>query len=219
MNIAIIGYGRMGKAVESIALERGHTIGLKVTNDSSKIDYSKIDVAIDFSSPTSAPDLIKESLVKGVPTVSGTTGWLEKMTEIESLCLKNNSAFLYSSNFSVGMNLFFELNKQLNSLICNHKQYQASMTEIHHIHKLDAPSGTALSLKEDIDGNLEIESIREGEVPGTHIINYNSNIDTIQIKHEAHNRNGFAFGAVLAAEWIANKKGVFEMSDVLNLKK
>lgn len=219
MNIAIIGYGRMGKAVESIALDRGHSIGLKVTNDSSEIDYSKIDVAIDFSSPTSAPNLIKESLEKGVPTVSGTTGWLEKMTEIESLCLKNNSAFLYSSNFSVGMNLFFELNKQLNHLICNHKQYQASMTEIHHIHKLDSPSGTALSLKEDIDSNLEIESIREGEVPGTHIINYNSNIDTIQIKHEAHNRNGFAFGAVLAAEWIVNKKGVFEMSDVLNLKK
>ena len=219
MNIAIIGYGKMGKAVETISIERGHTVGLKVINDHSEIDYSEIDVAIDFSTPNSAPKLIKESLENGVPTVSGTTGWLEKMSEIENICLKNNTAFLYSSNFSVGMNLFFELNKQLNSLICNHKQYQASMTEIHHTHKLDAPSGTALSLKEDIESNLEIESIREGEIPGTHIINYNSNIDSIQIKHEAHNRNGFAFGAVLAAEWITNKKGVFEMSDVLNLKK
>jgi 4-hydroxy-tetrahydrodipicolinate reductase len=159
MNIAIIGYGKMGKAVETIALERGHTIGLKMTNDSSKIDYSKIDVAIDFSSPNSAPKLIKESLENGVPTVSGTTGWLEKMTETKNICLKNKSAFLYSSNFSVGMNLFFELNKQLNSLICNHNQYQASMTEIHHIHKIDAPSGTALSLKEDIESNLKLKAL------------------------------------------------------------
>ena len=140
------------------------------------------------------------------------------MPQIENLCQLNDTAFLYSSNFSIGMNLFFELNKQLNRLICSHKQYQASMTEIHHIHKLDAPSGTALSLKEDIDSSFEIESVREGEVPGTHIINYNSEIDSIEIKHEAHNRNGFAFGAVLAAEWINNKKGIFSMNDVLNLK-
>lgn len=219
MNIAILGYGKMGKAIEAIALDRGHTIGLKVTNESLKLDYSKIDVAIDFSTPTSAPKLIKESLKNGIPTVSGTTGWLDKMPEIERLCLKHNSALLYSSNFSVGMNLFFELNKQLNSLICNHKQYKASMTEIHHTHKLDAPSGTALSLKKNIKNNIEINSIREGEVTGTHIVSYDSSIDTIQIKHEAHNRNGFAFGAILAAEWIINKKGVFEMSNVLNLKK
>lgn len=218
MNIAIIGYGKMGKAVEKIAKQRGHTIKLKINIESKNIDYAGIDVAIDFSSPESAPELIQESLKNKVPTVSGTTGWLEKMPQIENLCQLNNTAFLYSSNFSIGMNLFFELNKQLNRLICSHKQYQASMTEIHHIHKLDAPSGTALSLKEDIDSSFEIESIREGEVPGTHIINYNSEIDSIEIKHEAHNRNGFAFGAVLAAEWINNKKGIFSMNDVLNLK-
>ena len=218
MNIAIIGYGKMGKAVEKIAKQRGHTIKLKINIESKNIDYAGIDVAIDFSSPESAPELILESLKNKVPTVSGTTGWLEKMPQIENLCQLNDTAFLYSSNFSIGMNLFFELNKQLNRLICSHKQYQASMTEIHHIHKLDAPSGTALSLKEDIDSNFEIESVREGEVPGTHIINYNSEIDSIEIKHEAHNRNGFAFGAVLAAEWINNKKGIFSMNDVLNLK-
>ncbi len=218
MNIAIIGYGKMGKAVEKIAKQRGHTIKLKINIESKNIDYAGIDVAIDFSSPESAPELIQESLKNKVPTVSGTTGWLEKMPQIENLCQLNDTAFLYSSNFSIGMNLFFELNKQLNRLICSHKQYQASMTEIHHIHKLDAPSGTALSLKEDIDSSFEIESVREGEVPGTHIINYNSEIDSIEIKHEAHNRNGFAFGAVLAAEWINNKKGIFSMNDVLNLK-
>lgn len=218
MNIAIIGYGKMGKAVEKIAKQRGHTIKLKINIESKNIDYAGIDVAIDFSSPESAPELIQESLKNKVPTVSGTTGWLEKMSQIENLCQLNDTAFLYSSNFSIGMNLFFELNKQLNRLICSHKQYQASMTEIHHIHKLDAPSGTALSLKEDIDSSFEIESVREGEVPGTHIINYNSEIDSIEIKHEAHNRNGFAFGAVLAAEWINNKKGIFSMNDVLNLK-
>ena len=218
MNIAIIGYGKMGKAVEKIAKQRGHTIKLKINIESKNIDYAGIDVAIDFSSPESAPELIQESLKNKVPTVSGTTGWLEKMPQIENLCQLNDTAFLYSSNFSIGMNLFFELNKQLNRLICSHKQYQASMTEIHQLKKLDAPSGTALSLKEDIDSSFEIESVREGEVPGTHIINYNSEIDSIEIKHEAHNRNGFAFGAVLAAEWINNKKGIFSMNDVLNLK-
>ena len=141
------------------------------------------------------------------------------MKEIEETSFKFNTAFLYSSNFSVGMNLFFELNKQLNNLIHNHNQYNVSLTEIHHIHKLDAPSGTAISLKNDIKKDFEIKSIREGEVPGTHIINYDSNIDSIQIKHEAHNRNGFAFGAILAAEWILDKKGIFTMNDVLNLKK
>lgn len=219
MNIAIIGYGKMGKAVERIATERGHTIGLKITNNSNETNYQNIDVAIDFSSPDSAPKLIKNALDNSIPTVSGTTGWLQKMTEIKQICLDNNTAFLYSSNFSIGMNLFFELNKQLNDLIAKHEQYKASMIEIHHTHKLDAPSGTALSLKNDINSNINIESIREGEVPGTHIINYDSEIDSIQIKHEAHNRNGFAFGAVLASEWLINKKGIFEMSDVLNLKK
>ena len=219
MNIAIIGYGKMGKAVEKIANERGHSIALKITNNNKEINFSEIDVAIDFSTPDSAPKLIKNALKNAIPTVSGTTGWLQKMPEIEQYCLDNHSAFLYSSNFSIGMNLFFELNKQLDNLIAKHKQYKASMIEIHHIHKLDTPSGTALSLKNDINSNMNIESVREGEVPGTHIINYKSEIDSIQIKHEAHNRNGFAFGAVLAAEWLANKKGVFEMSDVLNLKK
>ncbi len=219
MKIAILGYGKMGHAIERIALQRGHEIILKTNsqNPADTADFSAVEVAIDFSTPDTAFSNISSALTQGIPVISGTTAWLEKQTEAEQLAMENNTAFLYASNFSIGVNLFFELNKKLAQLMSNHEQYQASMKEVHHIHKLDAPSGTAISLAEDMQGEIHIESERTGEVPGTHIITYQSGIDSIEIKHEAHNRQGFALGAVLAAEWIKDKKGVFSMSDMLNL--
>lgn len=219
MKIAILGYGKMGQAIEKIALQRGHEIILKTNsqNPADTADFSAVEVAIDFSTPDTAFSNISSALTQGIPVISGTTAWLEKQTEAEQLAMENNTAFLYASNFSIGVNLFFELNKKLAQLMSNHEQYQASMKEVHHIHKLDAPSGTAISLAEDMQGEIHIESERTGEVPGTHIITYQSGIDSIEIKHEAHNRQGFALGAVLAAEWIKDKKGVFSMSDMLNL--
>ena len=219
MKIAILGYGKMGQAIERIALQRGHEIILKTNsqNPADTADFSALEVAIDFSTPDTAFSNISSALTQGIPVISGTTAWLEKQTEAEQLAMENNTAFLYASNFSIGVNLFFELNKKLAQLMNNHEQYQASMKEVHHIHKLDAPSGTAISLAEDMQGEIHIESERTGEVPGTHIITYQSGIDSIEIKHEAHNRQGFALGAVLAAEWIKDKKGVFSMSDMLNL--
>ena len=219
MKIAILGYGKMGQAIERIALQRGHEIILKTNsqNPADTADFSAVEVAIDFSTPDTAFSNISSALTQGIPVISGTTAWLEKQTEAEQLAMENNTAFLYASNFSIGVNLFFELNKKLAQLMSNHEQYQARMKEVHHIHKLDAPSGTAISLAEDMQGEIHIESERTGEVPGTHIITYQSGIDSIEIKHEAHNRQGFALGAVLAAEWIKDKKGVFSMSDMLNL--
>ena len=219
MKIAILGYGKMGQAIERIALQREHEIILKTNsqNPADNADFSAVEVAIDFSTPDTAFSNISSALTQGIPVISGTTAWLEKQTEAEQLAMENNTAFLYASNFSIGVNLFFELNKKLAQLMSNHEQYQASMKEVHHIHKLDAPSGTAISLAEDMQGEIHIESERTGEVPGTHIITYQSGIDSIEIKHEAHNRQGFALGAVLAAEWIKDKKGVFSMSDMLNL--
>ena len=181
------------------------------------IDFSKVDVAIDFSTPTTAFKNISTTLAQGVPVVSGTTGWLDKMEDINKLTTKNNTAFLYASNFSVGVNLFFELNKKLKSIMDSHPQYKTYIREIHHTEKLDAPSGTALSLQSQIDKNTPIDSARIKGVPGTHFVEYTSDIDTISISHEAHNRNGFAKGALMAAEWIVNKKGIFKMSDVLKL--
>ena len=219
MKIAILGYGKMGQAIEKIAFQRGHEIILKTNsqNPAETADFSSVEVALDFSTPDTAFSNISSALTLGIPVISGTTAWLEKQTEAEQLAIKNNTAFFYASNFSIGVNLFFELNKKLAQLMNNHEQYQASMKEIHHTHKLDSPSGTAISLAEDMQGEIHIESKRTGEVPGTHIINYQSEIDTIEIKHEAHNRKGFALGAIIAAEWIKNKKGVFSMSDMLNL--
>lgn len=218
MKIAILGYGKMGQAIEKIALQRGHEIVLKTNsqNPTQIADFLLVQVAIDFSTPDTAFSNISSALTKGIPVISGTTAWLEKQTEAEQLAIKNNTAFLYACNFSIGVNLFFELNKKLAQLMSNHEQYQATMKEIHHTHKLDIPSGTAISLAEDMQGEINIESERRGEVPGTHVITYQSGIDSIEIKHEAHNRKGFALGAVLAAEWIKDKKGVFSMSDMLN---
>ena len=219
MNIALLGYGKMGQLIEEIATQSGHSI-TSIANSKHSVDdinFSKVDVAIDFSTPTTAFKNISTTLAQGVPVVSGTTGWLDKMGDINKLTTKNNTAFLYASNFSIGVNLFFELNKKLKSIMDSHPKYKTHIREIHHTEKLDAPSGTALSLQSQIDKNTPIYSERIKGVPGTHFVEYTSDIDTISISHEAHNRNGFAKGALMAAEWIVNKKGIFKMSDVLKL--
>lgn len=219
MKIAILGYGKMGQAIEKIAMERGHEIILKINsqNPAETADFSSVEVAIDFSTPNSAFNNIKKVLQSGIPVVSGTTAWLEKQKKAEQIAVKNNTAFMYASNFSIGVNLFFELNKKLDQLMSNHEQYQATIKEIHHVHKLDAPSGTAITLAKDIQREINIKSERKGEFTGTHIITYKSDIDSIEIKHEAHKRKGFALGAVLAAEWIKDRKGVFNINDMLKL--
>lgn len=234
MKIALLGYGKMGKEIEKIALERGHTIVLRKTEDDTFENLLDADVAIDFSIPSAAVENISECLNNNIPIVSGTTGWLERFQEMVELTNDKNGAFLYGSNFSVGVNLFFNLNEYLSKLMNQHSEYKVSMTEIHHTQKLDAPSGTAISLANDIIKNSEyqgwvletptqneigIEALRVENVPGTHSVYYRSEIDEIEIKHTAFSRKGFAFGAVIAAEWIIGKKGVFSMKDVLNLGK
>ncbi len=234
MKIALLGYGRMGKAIEQIANERGHTIVAKIDKNENQGKLSEAEVAINFSIPDAAVANIKAAMEKQIPVVCGTTGWLEQLKEVEDFCLQNKTAFLYASNFSVGVNLFFKLNEVLAKLMHPHKSYSAAMKEIHHIHKLDAPSGTAITLAEGIfdqskytdwsiddtkgDITLPIAVERTGEVPGTHSIEYKSSVDSISIQHEAHSRQGFALGAVIAAEWIQDKKGVFTMNDVLDIK-
>ncbi|MCA0957761.1 4-hydroxy-tetrahydrodipicolinate reductase [Muricauda ruestringensis] len=232
MNIGLFGYGKMGKKIEQIAQDRGHTITAKINDSSQEVDYSAFDVAIDFSAPEAAFKNITRCFEHKVPVISGTTGWLEKYEDAIEICNANQSAFIYASNFSLGVNIFFELNKKLAQMMAGLDQYRVSMEEIHHTQKLDAPSGTAITLAEGIISNstynkwklnesgdhiVPIKSIREGMVPGTHTISYGSAVDTIQIKHEAHNREGFALGAVIASEWIQGKEGVFTMKDVLNL--
>lgn len=232
MKIALLGYGKMGKEIEKIALERGHEIILKKTEDNNFDGLEIADVAIDFSIPTAAKNNILTCLDKEIPVISGTTGWLEDFNQVVAYCKEKNGAFLYGSNFSVGVNLFFEVNKHLAKLMANVNEYKVSMEEIHHTHKLDAPSGTAISLANDIISNsdynnwvlenptendIEIVAKRIDEVPGTHSVFYKSLVDEIEIKHTAFSRQGFALGAVIAAEWIIGKKGVFGMKDVLNL--
>ncbi len=237
MNIALIGYGKMGQSIESIAQKKGHTITCKISsqnlNDFNPRVLQWADVAIEFSSPESAFNNVQQCLDIGIPIISGTTGWLQKMKEIEEYCQKVNGTFLYASNFSVGVNIFFEINKQLALLMNNYDNYDPTIKEVHHTSKLDKPSGTAISLANDIitsidrkkvwtisepshySRDLYIDSIRQDAVPGTHHVKYASRIDDIEIIHTAHNREGFASGAVLAAEWIVGKKGVFNMRDVL----
>ncbi|MGB0879438.1 MAG: 4-hydroxy-tetrahydrodipicolinate reductase [Polaribacter sp.] len=232
MKIALLGYGRMGKEIEKIALNRGHSIVIKKDiNDDCNISLA--DIAIDFSVPSAAFDNISNCLNNNVPVISGTTGWLEKYDEVVSLCKKKNGAFIYASNFSLGVNIFFELNNQLAKMMNTLDDYQLSIEEIHHTKKLDAPSGTAITLAEGIIKNsskkswelngktskemVSISAKRIPDVPGTHTVSYTSEVDTIAIKHTAHNRKGFALGAVIAAEWLLNKKGVFSMKDVLNI--
>ena len=232
MKIALLGYGRMGKEIEKIAISRGHEIVIRKDAEDI-IDITLADVAIDFSIPNAAFNNILNCLENNVPVVAGTTGWLEKYEDAVALCHKKNGAFIYASNFSIGVNIFFELNKQLAKLMSSLEDYQVFMEEIHHTQKLDAPSGTAITLAEGIIENssknrwelanksnpnvIPIVAKRIPDVSGTHSVWYSSEVDTIEIKHTANNRKGFALGAVIAAEWIADKTGVFSMKDVLNI--
>ena len=238
MKIALIGYGKMGKAIESIALSKGHEIVLKIdiqnNQDFTEAALQKADVAIEFTGPHSAFENVKKCIAWGVPVVSGSTGWLDQWAEIKDLCAEKNGTLIYSSNYSIGVNLFFELNKQLAQLMQAYNSYDVSMTEVHHTEKKDAPSGTAISLAEQILTNLGrknkwvnapsensnelvIQSERIDPAPGTHMVKYSSEVDDIEIIHTAHTRIGFASGAVLAAEFAFEKKGIFTMKDVLGL--
>jgi len=230
MKIALLGYGKMGKVIERIALERGHEIVLRKSSQDSFEGLKNADVAIDFSVPSSAVCNISECFATNIPVISGTTGWLEKYDEIVSFCKEKNGAFIYGSNFSLGVNIFFELNDYLAKMMANLNQYKVSMEEIHHTQKLDAPSGTAISLANGIiensayeswtldtpsENQIHIDAKRIENIPGTHSIFYDSEVDQIEIKHTAHNREGFALGSVIAAEWLIGKKGIFTMKDVL----
>ncbi len=238
MKIALIGYGKMGKEIEKIALDRGHEIVLKIDvnnpEDLNVENLKKADVAIEFTIPASAISNYKLCFEAGTPVVSGTTGWLEKTQEVHQLCKAANGTFFHTTNFSLGVNIFFAVNKKLAELMANRSEYKVEMKEIHHTQKLDAPSGTAITLAEGIIQNipsktswvnhiteaveeLGIVSEREGQIPGTHIINYDSEVDYIEITHCAKSRKGFAFGAVLAAEYSAGKKGILTMNDLLNI--
>ena len=233
MKVGLIGYGKMGKAIEEIVVERGHEVVLKISHTPTPEELKDVDVAIEFSRPEYAYDNLKVLLESNKPTICGTTGWLDKQEEINNLTKANNTAFLYASNFSLGVNLFFELNQQLARMMNKYRaEYNINLEEIHHTQKLDAPSGTAITIAEGIIENtsynnwsmedqgeaiIPIEAKRIENVPGTHIVQYTSDVDTIEISHTAHSRKGFALGAVIAAEWIADKKGVFSMKDVLEL--
>lgn len=232
MKIALLGYGKMGKVIENIALERGHEIVLRKGNSDSFDGLLKADIAIDFSVPNSAVTHISECLNHNIPVISGTTGWLENYDEMVTLCQEKNGSFIYGSNFSLGVNIFFELNDYLAKMMKNLKDYNVSMEEIHHTQKLDAPSGTAISLADGIIKNtaytnwtlhnastneIYIDAKRIENIPGTHSVFYDSKVDQIEIKHTAHSREGFALGSVIAAEWLLGKKGVFTMKDVLGI--
>ncbi len=232
MKIALFGYGKMGQMIERTALARNHEIVAKIDIDTQNVDFLNIDVAIDFSMPEAAFGNITKCIENNTPVISGTTGWLEKYNDAVALCKQNKGAFIYASNFSLGVNIFFELNQQLAKMMQHLEQYNVAIEEIHHTQKLDAPSGTAITLAEGIIGNsaykgwkldkeearqVPITSKRIGTTPGTHTIEYTSHVDDITIQHTAHNREGFAEGAVIAAEWIIGKTGVFTMRDVLNL--
>jgi 4-hydroxy-tetrahydrodipicolinate reductase len=236
MKIAIIGYGKMGKEIEKVAKERGHEITLKISSDNTK-DFTfdnlkKVDVAIEFTNPDLAVNNIKVCMSSNTPIVVGTTGWYDEFAEVRESVAQNDGSLLYATNCSIGVNLFFKLNKSLAKMMNKHKDYNVTMEETHHTQKLDAPSGTAITLAEGIVENsenkdlwvkgdahahnqLSVISHRVENVPGTHQINYTSEIDDIEIKHTAHNRKGFAMGAVIAAEYIQDKKGIFTMEDVL----
>lgn len=238
MKIVLFGYGKMGKEIEQVATQRRHSIELKVdlhnADSIGKVDLQKCDAAVEFSTPNSAIGNIKKCFDSGVPVVVGTTGWYDKLEEVKKLLNEKSGCLFYASNFSIGVNVFFKVNEQLAKMMNKYSEYNVSVEEIHHIHKLDAPSGTAISLANQITNNLnrkkkwmnaktknieelEIISKREDEVPGTHSVKYFSSIDDIEIKHTAHNRKGFALGAVLAAEFVKGKKGIFGMDDLMKL--
>lgn len=235
MNLLLIGYGKMGKAIEEIAISRGHTIVGKINSSTplSSILGQKIDCAIEFTRPELAAENIKFCAEHQIPVAVGTTGWYENYEELKKYVLENNGTMLAATNFSMGVNITFHINKILASVMSKFPEYQAEITEIHHTQKLDAPSGTAITIAEGIvekhtvyndfglastnnnASTLPIIALREGTVPGTHIVKYSSAIDTITLTHEAHNRTGFALGSILAAEWLLDKKGVFTMTDML----
>jgi 4-hydroxy-tetrahydrodipicolinate reductase len=238
MTIALIGYGKMGKAIEQIAIEQGHEIVLKISvdnlQDCTTENIQKADVAIEFTSPESAIQNLQMCIDAGVPVVCGSTGWVEHEEELKKYCTEHNGTVLFSSNFSIGVNIFFAINKKLAALINPHKGYDISITETHHTAKLDAPSGTAITIAQQILENnnsknkwilgssnnttdLPITSVRENPAPGTHSVLYSSAIDSIEIIHTAHSRAGFAAGALAAAVFLQNKKGIYTMSDVLNI--
>ena len=234
MKIALFGYGKMGKTIERLAIDRGHIIVAKIDKELKEGTITDADVAIDFSIPSEAFNNINKCFAENIPIVSGTTGWLDRFDEAKVNCKKNNGAFIYASNYSLGVNLFFELNSHLAKLMSQFNDYKIGMEEIHHTQKLDAPSGTAITLAEDIIANstknnwsldvtnnedeIPIVAKRVENVPGTHSIFYNSIVDEIEIKHTAKNRDGFALGAIIAAEWLQDKKGVYTMKDVLGLE-
>lgn len=231
MKIALVGYGKMGHIIDDIATKKGHEIVARLNETPTKDNLNNPDVIIEFSNPEVAFENIKVGLEHNIPVICGTTGWLDRKSEIEEIALKNNTAFLYGSNFSLGVNLFFALNEKLTDLMKGFPEYQVQLEEIHHTHKKDAPSGTAISLAEGIIKNddrfdawkldetqnkeIGIFALRQDEVPGTHRVSYKSAVDELEIKHTAFNRNGFALGAVIAAEWIIGKKGNFTIKDVL----
>jgi 4-hydroxy-tetrahydrodipicolinate reductase len=238
MKIALIGYGKMGKAIEAIALQKGHTIGLKIDADNqdalTRENLQQQDVAIEFTNPNSAVKNIMACIDAGIPIVSGSTGWLDKWEKVKNYCTEKQGTLLYASNFSIGVNLFFEINKRLASLMAQHSEYDVTVEEIHHTEKKDAPSGTAITIAEQILAHnlhktnwvnetpasadqLSIISKRIDPAPGTHHVKYSSPIDDIEIIHTAHNRSGFAMGAVMAASYIKDKKGIFTMQDVLDI--
>ncbi|MCL4117357.1 UNVERIFIED_CONTAM: hypothetical protein GTU68_056801 [Idotea baltica] len=232
MRIALLGYGKMGKTIEQIATQRGHTVVIKA-NHNDEYNITQADLAIDFSIPSAAYKNISHCLRHNIPVISGTTGWLNEYDKAVTLCQEQKGAFIYASNFSLGVNIFFELNRSLAKMMTTLKEYKVSIEEIHHTQKLDAPSGTAITLADDIikehskysswllnehaDATIGISAKRIENVPGTHTINYTSDVDAINIKHIAHNRQGFALGAVIAAEWLLGRTGVFTMKDVLNI--
>lgn len=231
MKIALSGYGKMGKTIEKIALDRGHEIVLKISENIENYNLSTAEIVIDFSLPTVALKNITTCFQNKLPVVSGTTGWLKDYEKAVEVCNEENSGFIYASNFSIGVNLFFELNEKLAKMMDGFKDYSVEIEEIHHIQKLDAPSGTAISLAQQIIKNSskkgwELDKAKENEIPiyakrienvsGTHRVSYRSKVDSLEIKHTAHSRDGFALGAVIAAEWLFNKKGVYSMKDVLS---
>ncbi len=237
MNIALIGYGKMGKEIEQIALSRGHKIVLKVDISNATTytieELKQADVAIEFSVPEFAMNNIYKCFDANIPVVVGTTGWIAKMDEVKEKCKTMNQTFFYASNYSIGVNLFFKLNEYLSKLMSSYNNYNVAMEEIHHVHKLDSPSGTAITLANKIieinaekknwvntvtenKSELSIVSKRIDEVPGTHTVTYSSEVDELSITHIAHNRKGFALGAVIAAEWIKGKKGIYGMDDLMN---
>ena len=237
MKIALIGYGKMGRIIEQVALENGHTISLVIdvnnAEDLNKVNLKKADVAIEFTTPETAVENVRKCFIAGVPVVCGTTGWLDKMEAVKQECIDKNATFLYSSNYSIGVNIFFEINKRLATLMAK-QHYEVTIHETHHTQKKDAPSGTAITLAEQVlkelpgkekwvnhqsghAAELSIISNRIDPAPGTHTVKYTSEVDDIEIIHTAHSRRGFAEGAVQAAEFLQGKKGIFSMNDVLGI--